>query len=246
MTDTEGHYRLDGFYGEGGNSLIVVPTDAQPYFLTVADIGASVGGAPARVDVDLHRGIFVTGKVTDKATGEPVPCEMVCTTYQDNEHTLDVPEFHQPLRFYSNQLKYETKPDGSYRMVAVPGKAIIEARCVKVGYLTGVGCDQIPAFQSRNFYSLVYMPALETRLVNAVKEMDIAEGATLATADLQVERGLTVHVHVVDAAGKSAPGCMVTESRGQSYRNARDSFDVVGISPNERRRGGLPSMRRVS
>ena len=35
---------------------------------------------------------------------------------------------------------------------------------------------------------------LETRLVNAVKEMDIAEGATLATADLQVERGLTVHV----------------------------------------------------
>ena len=55
-----------------GNVLIVVPNDDQPYFMQEVAVADPPGIGPVPVEIELHRGIWIEGKVTDKATGKPV------------------------------------------------------------------------------------------------------------------------------------------------------------------------------
>ena len=72
ITDREGSYRLVGFARGSGNRLVAVPGEDRPYFQRVVPVGDPPGIGAVVVDVELHRGIWITGKVTDKASGEPV------------------------------------------------------------------------------------------------------------------------------------------------------------------------------
>ena len=56
-----------------GNGLIVVPNDDQPYFMQEVAVPDPPGIAPVPVEIALHAGIWIEGKVTDKETGSPVP-----------------------------------------------------------------------------------------------------------------------------------------------------------------------------
>ena len=132
VTDANGHYTHDGFPKGKGNELIIVPAEDQPNFIRKMKVDDDPTQSLVTIDVDLDKGIFVTGRVTDKATGQPVCARMSYTTEKSNEHTWDLPEFSRRdgAAFSDDEsIFHETKPDGTYRLVAAPGMAIISAQC---------------------------------------------------------------------------------------------------------------------
>ena len=79
VTDAQGKYRLVGMAKGNGrgrdedNAIAVVPNDDQPYFmLNWFKVPDPPGLSPTTLDFKLTRGVWVTGRVTDNATGAPV------------------------------------------------------------------------------------------------------------------------------------------------------------------------------
>ena len=111
-----------------GNGLIVVPNDDQPYFMQEVAAPDPPGVAPVSLEIALHRGIWIEGKVTDEETGKPVPgCWLQYFPFLDNPFAGATPEFDKNNRSmsagFSIQDRYQTKADGSYRLVGLPGRA---------------------------------------------------------------------------------------------------------------------------
>ncbi|HEV3446224.1 MAG TPA: sigma-70 family RNA polymerase sigma factor [Gemmataceae bacterium] len=249
VTDEQGRYRVAGFPKGEGNRIIAVPNDDQPYFMREAQVADEPGFAAVTLDLELHRGVWVTGKVTDKVTGQPLPARMVYTTYLDNAHTLTVPEFHRrgsTGTIDGHQSRYETRPDGSYRVVAVPGKAIVGAWCMIDGYRKGIGFDEIPVFKDKKgpippVFQL-YQQAPYRQGTNVVKEVDVPEGGQSVTCDLQIDKGETLKVTISDPDGNVARGPF--QVRGHVPENyvgwyheriSQPSFDAVGFTVDEER-----------
>jgi RNA polymerase sigma factor (sigma-70 family) len=123
VTDAEGRYRLTGLPKGQGNRIRLVPRDDQPYLSINALVPDSPGLDPVTVDFELKRGIWIEGKLTDKATGKPVPDGYVAYyAMAGNAHVRDYPGFdgtNAPTR------GVRTKQDGSFRLVGLPGPGLI-------------------------------------------------------------------------------------------------------------------------
>jgi len=73
VSDAEGRYRLDGLAKTPKRLLAFVPPPGTPHLRRFVEVADSEGFQPLTVDVDLFRGVVVSGRVTDKATGRPAP-----------------------------------------------------------------------------------------------------------------------------------------------------------------------------
>jgi RNA polymerase sigma factor (sigma-70 family) len=242
VTDQTGHYRLDGLPRGKGTSLNVLPNPDQPYFMRELYVNDPGTESVATADVELHQGIWITGKVTDKITGQPLSARLAYTTYVDNAHTDTLPEFqrHRGMGYHEDdQFLRTTAPDGTYKFVAAPGKAIVAVQNWSGRYLRGVGVDAIPALQPNQF--LLYQPAPPPNLLNAVTEIDIPETTPAATVDFQLDPGHTARVNIIDPDGKPLPGCLVTGDHAETYMGwnmqkiALSHFDAIAIGPDESR-----------
>src|SRR5262249_42717396 len=93
-TDTEGRYRLTGMPKGKGNELLVVPAGDLPYVAVSVKVPDSPGLEPMTLDVELKRGVWIEGKITDRATGKPVPGAGVqYFSLGTNPHLPDYPGF---------------------------------------------------------------------------------------------------------------------------------------------------------
>ncbi len=128
-TDAQGRFRLVGLpKGAATRSsrsrMTISPISCRKLF--VAD---PPGIAPVSVEIGLHRGIFIEGKVTEKATGQPVPkAWLQYFPFLDNTFAQATPEFASNVSVAASssfQGRYQSKTDGSYRLVGLPGRAII-------------------------------------------------------------------------------------------------------------------------
>ncbi len=71
-TDAQGRYRLLGMPKGEGNSIKAVPGSDQPYVVSLKDVPDSPGLDPVEADLELKRGVWIQGKITDKVTGKPL------------------------------------------------------------------------------------------------------------------------------------------------------------------------------
>ena len=91
--------------------------------------------APVQLDIDLHREIWIEGKVSDKETGGPVARVLVhYEALVENPFARQLTEFcdlNDRGDFYDriggtgDQLRGRTKSDGTYRLVGLPGRGIV-------------------------------------------------------------------------------------------------------------------------
>ena len=98
------------------------------------------------MDIELHRGIWITGKVGDKKTGQPIKdVSLHYLPFLENKFAQATPEFG-PNRsvLVIHQDRYKTKSDGTYRLVGLPGHAIVGvAPSDRVPYRFGYGAEAI-------------------------------------------------------------------------------------------------------
>src|SRR5262249_13886374 len=93
-SDAQGRFRLVRLPKGRGNDMIAIPTDDPPYFRQQVSAPDPPGLAPVSVEIALHRGIWIEGKVTEKETGQPVPKAWLhYFPFLDNAFAQATPEF---------------------------------------------------------------------------------------------------------------------------------------------------------
>jgi beta-lactamase regulating signal transducer with metallopeptidase domain len=196
--DADGRYRLVGLPKGKGNLVGVYPPADQPYFVThhldVPDSGPGLGPVP--FDIELKRGIWIGGRVTDAKTGAPVAAEIHYDPFAENRNArgfanFDANRMSIPSR---GDLSFTDK-DGRFRVVGLPGRGILGVKSVDRSYRLGSGEDPLPTYghaRPEDFQALA--------------EIDPPVGKPEFNRDLALEPGPTLDVQLVDAAGKPVPG----------------------------------------
>ena len=201
-TDDQGRYRLGGLPKGHGNHVIAIPSRGQPYLAAGLEIPDTPGLDPVSLDIGLKRGIVIEGRVTDKQTGSPLKAFVSYNAYKDNPH-FRAPGF-QEARVWG---QYQTEPDGSFRVVGLPGRGLIAAMCIGGGkqYLQGIGLPSVVSMGD----ILPVVPDGMLGHFNVLSEVDLPRDATVFRRDLALESGVTRTVRVVDPDGQPLAGARI-------------------------------------
>jgi RNA polymerase sigma factor (sigma-70 family) len=131
-TDSQGRFRLVGLPMGTGNKLRVLPPDDMSYLATNVEAPVSPGLDPVTINIELKRGVWVDGKITDKVTGQPVRVGVLYFPLDSNPNRREyrgVEAF--PYASYSGSVA----EDGRYRVVALPGPGRLIVPTPKNHYL---------------------------------------------------------------------------------------------------------------
>ena len=72
---------------------MAVPGRDQPYVLAHKDVPDSPGLDPVTADIELKRGVWIEGKITDKVTGKPLQGTVEYFALHSNPNLRDYPGF---------------------------------------------------------------------------------------------------------------------------------------------------------
>ena len=223
-TDKLGRFRLTGMPKGSGNRLLLVPNDEQPYFMREVEVPDPVGLGPAKMEIELHRGIWISGRVTDKATGDPVPgVRLHYLPFRTNDYAQKTPEFDSNGNVNGDQMRYVTKPDGTYRLVGLPGRAIIGAESVLQNYRRGVGYDAIdaPKHEKTDHFDTYRNPINPgPKWPSVMREINPTADAETVSLDLQLDPGQSLRIRVVGPDGEPVRGVSVTGLSSDGYLKA--------------------------
>ncbi len=238
VSDANGRFRLVGMPKGKGNFVIAIPKDDQPYFMREASVGDPPGMGPVPVEIELHRGIMITGKITDKATGKPVAeARLHYLPFLENTFVQALPEFDQDGNVEGFQTRYTTGIDGTYKLVGMPGRAIVGVECVgNTPYRSGVGTETIKGLDKNGNYKTWNNPIWPGKSwPHTLVEINPPEATEILTVDAQLDPGLTLRVKVVDADGKPVPDASVANGShmraGESTQEA--VFTLSSFRPDE-------------
>jgi len=204
-TDSQGRYRLLGMPKGEGNRIKAVPGSDQPYVVSLKLVPDSPGLDPVKADVELKRGVWIQGKITDKVTGKPL--------------RQDLSYFAQPNNPNLNAYGYDrdgitraaTNEDGLYRLAGMPGPGLIAVH-VDGGYLRAHERDDEFGVKE------VQIPAIPIPTLNysAIAWIDPPEGVESVKRDVTLDPGWTFTGTVLGPDGKPLAGAW---GLGLSTRN---------------------------
>jgi hypothetical protein len=240
VTDKDGRFRLVGMPKGAGNRLLLLPSDEQPYFMREIDVPDPVGLGPAKMEIELHRGLWISGRVTNKTTSEPeAGVWLHYFPFLTNEFAKRTPEFDANGNVDGDQRRYQTKADGTFRLVGLPGRAIVGANSILKSYRQGVGYEAIDAPKyDKSDWLLTYRNPINpsSKFPNVMREINPPEDATEFNVDLQLDPGASVKIRPTDAAGNSLTGLTAggLASRGQYIEPSPETILMVAnLGPTE-------------
>ncbi|HJT77268.1 MAG TPA: sigma-70 family RNA polymerase sigma factor [Gemmataceae bacterium] len=235
VTGQDGRYRLVGMPKGKGNAIKAAPGPEQPYFAAVRDLDNPPGLEPITADFALKRGVLVTGRVFDKVTRQPVRSQALYVVFADNPHHKKVPDF-QPDQYLNTQT------DGSYQLVAFPGRGIIAARGWNDHYRMSVGADKIKGREPQLGLFLTAPFLLEPNTFNGYVEINPPEGAESLQCDILLDPGRMPRGTVVGPDGKPLAGALAlgltAYENSPGWTNAplpTAAFTVYGLGDGEAR-----------
>jgi beta-lactamase regulating signal transducer with metallopeptidase domain len=242
-TDVKGHFHVLGMPKGKGNRLIVVPNDDEPYFLQEMEVPDPPGAGLVSVEAAMHRGVWIEGKVTEKATGRPVSGAWLhYLPFLDNPFAQAAPMFdkHQNTQGVAVQDRYQSKADGTFRLVGLPGHAIVGVMVYGKPYLQGAGSDSIKGMNAAGHFLTYRNPVNPGRLWPTVmKEINPSADSQRVELDLEVTQGASARIRIVDPQGEPVVGVKTQgrSARGSYERDELASADaeVINLVPDEER-----------
>jgi hypothetical protein len=213
MTDAQGEFHVGGL-AKGLNRLQITPPADLPYFAHERELPDQPGIGPLRLDIDLRPGVWITGRVIDKATGNPVPAFVQYAPLLSNKHAA-IPEYQavEGVRFFQGpQGSGTTAADGSFRVVGLPGAGLVAVVSRDERYPKGQGADQLkqslpaqpdPGSAPGRATFETYQPWMGPDRITAVRPVELpaksvqngvdkAAEATAAQVDFRLDRGKVV------------------------------------------------------
>jgi RNA polymerase sigma factor (sigma-70 family) len=123
LSDARGRYRLEGLPKNGKEFRVSVePPEESEYLGQNVRVYDTDGFAPVRLDVRLGKASAVKGRVLDKQTGKGVQASIRLAPMPNNKLFGTRPEFS---RYATDRTVKETDPDGRFRLVTIPGPALV-------------------------------------------------------------------------------------------------------------------------
>ena len=224
VTDQQGRYQLDWLDKSPKRWLIASAHGSdQPYYTSERTIDDSAGYEPMTVDFAMVKGVVVTGRMTDKATGRPVQAWVGLRRAARQSELVSRARFSiitrepaiRPMRYVPSMA------DGSFRLVVLPGKGFLVAfiQYQSDRFLpAGVPNKRMPGAPSDALdvhYDTVPFELFPSNFP-AVKPIDIAPGTETITCDLTFDSGVVRTGTVRDQEGRPLSG---TTMVGETLRN---------------------------
>ncbi len=139
-TDAQGRFRIAG-QPRGRENYLTITVDGQPYIKVVKPLKDQDVLDPARLDITLKRGVWVEGKVVNRATGKPVKAVVIYYPFRDNPGVKDCPDASFLNNNVSDEVEFPTDARGRFRAVALPGGGILAVVVKEPGYVNGTRLD---------------------------------------------------------------------------------------------------------
>ncbi|HEX4072631.1 MAG TPA: M56 family metallopeptidase [Planctomycetaceae bacterium] len=256
VTDAQGRYRLVGLPKvlepdqRNHNEIAAVPNAEQPYFIQSFNVPDTPGFVPVTHDFQLKRGVWVTGRVTNKLTGKPIPASVTYSPFRSNPNATNRPEFVRRQFLHYQYGDCVTRADGSFRLVGLPGRGIVTAgallwaartspHALNGTYVRGVGAAEIAGMTKDGSFPTYGPYATSAKRANALKEINPTPATQAVVCNLAFDPGGTMQIHTVDGKGNPIGTCSVAEGlvgQGLTVGGSREStFDLTGLAPHESR-----------
>jgi protocatechuate 3,4-dioxygenase beta subunit len=202
VTDKDGRYRITGMPRGAGGSLSAWPPDDQPYLPMTHEVAETPGLGPVTVDFLLKLGVWIDVRVTDKATGKPVPCSIWYNVFKDNPHLEQFPEIA------TSSGRPTSAGDGRLRVTALPGRGLIAVRAADNRYRLGTGADKIKDLNGD------VIPVTPSQVIpkhtHGVVEVNPPEGARSVQVEVLLDPGRTLAGTILDPDGKPLAGAQAS------------------------------------
>lgn len=240
--DAEGRYRLVGMPKGTGRRIIAIPNDEQPYLMREFDVPNNPGLQEIQLDLNVDRGVWIKGRITDKKTGKPLGqpnrVELYYLPYLNNKFANALPEFNGG-NVDGYQDRYRVKADGTYRLVGLPGRAIVGVQCWHMSYPRGMGSESIQGMTDTGHF-LTYRAPVDAgrKWPTAMKEVTIAENQTQFNLDFDLDSGHLLKITTTgpdnqEIAGVAIWGLLENDAFWQT--TDRPSVTALAFGPQEKR-----------
>lgn len=237
-SDKEGRYLLTGLPKGDGNVIIAEAYGREPrpedlpYLAVIRKVDDTHGLEPVTLDIPMKRGIWIKGRVIDKATGKTMMAGFDYFCFGDNPFARDLPL----LNFVPQDF---TRKDGSFRTVALPGRGLIAVRANTDKYRMAVGAeklnDKVEGGQLVNTLPYHLYPGN----FHTIVEVSPKEGDEAISCDVYLDPGRTLQGTALDPDGKPLAGVRVLGLRPMAYWENEPlksaDFTMVGLGAEEKR-----------
>jgi hypothetical protein len=202
-TDAQGRYRLTGMPRRAGSQIVAIPGRDRPYVAIHTVIPDSPGLDPVTADIELKQGVWIEGKITDKVTGQPIRGRVEYFALASNPNLSDFPGFDGTFPFIDD-FGVQTKEDGSYQLVGLPGPGLVAAWYVG-DYLRAPDRDDEYGTRESSLSTAPYH-ASHTINYGALARIDPPKGVDSVTRHLTLDPGRKITGTVFGPDGRPAVG----------------------------------------
>jgi RNA polymerase sigma factor (sigma-70 family) len=248
-TDARGRYTIRGARKAESYEISVLGNPDTGFLAYQSQVPDTAGYQPVVADIRLVRGVILTGKVIDKATGRPVPAFIRSMVLADNRFVKNYPRY-DPRD--DNYMKL-TATDGTFRVVTIPGPVLLAGGpdCPRLpqGCLDGlkykplVPDPRYPQYfrkQALSWGAQVFGGGWVFINGNACRVLQIETGTRLVKQDLVLEQFDALPVKIEGPAGRPLSGTWVVginpANRPFPVHIAKDCCPAYGVEPGRPRR----------
>ncbi|HTU93508.1 MAG TPA: RNA polymerase sigma factor [Gemmataceae bacterium] len=124
-TDAQGRYEIHGAH-KAKSYLVEVGSDAATGYLGRAVWAEdTLGYRPITADIRVRKGVIVTGKMIDKATGKPIDGYVLAADLNDNPFVKEYSDDSGLTVIQWATAFWGTNADGVFRAVTIPGPVLL-------------------------------------------------------------------------------------------------------------------------
>ncbi len=200
VTDGQGHFRITGMPPGEGHVVEAVPPKSEPYLPASQDVSLSLeDGNAKRIEIQVKRGIWIEGRVTDKQSGEPLLAAVDYMALRKNPNALDKLGLDQAWV----EKRYGTDSDGRYRVLGLPGPGVLLVTSQVPGYPLAAGAETIDGYDASGGVIPTTPFPLQVSNWHLLKQIDPAADAISFTCDLVLDAGVSIPGRVVGPDGKA-------------------------------------------
>jgi hypothetical protein len=204
----------------------------------------SEGLRPVEFDIELKRAVWVTGRVYDVESNEPVRGTLHYTPFNENEFLEGYPQYVDgTTTMLSGRIDATTDEEGRFRIPVIPGRGLVCFQAEERIYRSGFGAEKIPGFDNEEEFRVP--PGGPTRdhvlpgLFHALVEVNPQPDDVEIEQDVPVDPGMQMTLKFVDQQGNAltnvqaaAPG---VNPLSNVHRSDPDTAQAYGLSPDETR-----------
>ncbi len=245
-TDAEGRYRIRGLANLKNRSVGAWQSPNSAYLETMKSVRDADGLTETILNIELVRGVFVNGRITEKTTGEPIQGAFL--TYDPLRENKEYQKFAGTGIFTVVGFGSCTNANGEFRLLTLPGPGLITAQAdtlnnAKHLRYTNVRVDPADEFRTFKQNGLPAFPTVirQGNTLNgqsAYKLIDPPEDAETYKADMHFKVGESLSGTVIDPDGKPVEGAAAYGLTAVGYAAEKlktNTFTVIGIDPKETR-----------